>query len=450
LNKICTQLLFLFCSFSLCIFNTSLIYAEKEPLLKEIIGQLNDTPPEIQDMILSPLMKPVQDYLRGCMLNQSKKRTFKRLLGHSTGVHSVCFSPNGTKLASGSGDCTINIWDVTGRKLQSLSGHTCRVWPISFSPVGTLASGSGDGTIKIWDLKSENELQTLYGHNDSEVFSVSFSSDGTKLASGSDDKTIKIWDVVSMRKLKTLKGHKDRIGSVFFSPDRTKLASGSDDKTIKIWNVSSGEELQTLRGHNKGVRSVCFSPDGTKLASGSCDKTIKIWDIPSGKELRTLEHNCWVLSVCFSPDGTQLASGLLDGSIIIWDVASWKKLQTLSEHYTWVDSVCFNPDGTKLASGSDDNTIRIWNLYDKRDQEILEIINSEYKLTSAQKLLLYILYWNHQDLKHKEGINLTQTEQELKTEYGQNPPKLLNLKQIYDSLPPELKNLVKFSFNVNL
>lgn len=92
--------------------------------------------------------------------------------------------------------------------------------------------------------------------------------------------------------------------------------------------------------------------------------------------------------------------------------------------------------------------IKFWELYDKQDKKAVKILKSKYKLTLAQKLLLYVLYRNHQDLRLREGINLLQTEQELKKKYGENLSELLHLKKSYESLPLVLQKLVKFSFNV--
>ncbi|KAK3946786.1 hypothetical protein QBC32DRAFT_329042 [Pseudoneurospora amorphoporcata] len=177
------------------------------------------------------------------------------------------------------------------RKLEgllTLEGHSDSVSSVAFSPDGQrLASGSWDKTIKIWDPASGSCLQTLEGHS-GYVSSVAFSPDGQRLASYSDDKTIKIWDPASGSCLQTLEGHSDSVRSVAFSPDGQRLASGSWDKTIKIWDLASGSCLQTLEGHSDSVWSVAFSPDGQRLASYSDDKTIKIWDPASGSCLQTI------------------------------------------------------------------------------------------------------------------------------------------------------------------
>ncbi|KAJ4375750.1 hypothetical protein N0V85_009017, partial [Neurospora sp. IMI 360204] len=166
--------------------------------------------------------------------------------------------------------------------LQTLQGHSSDVGSVAFSPDGQrLASGSVDETIKIWDPASGSCLQTLEGHSGS-VSSVAFSPDGQRLASGSYDDTIKIWDPASGSCLQTLEGHSHCVDSVAFSPDGQRLASGSRDSTIKIWDPASGSCLQTLEGHSYSVDSVAFSPDGQRLASGSSDETIKIWDPASG------------------------------------------------------------------------------------------------------------------------------------------------------------------------
>ena len=64
-------------------------------------------------------------------------------------------------------------------------------------------------------------------------------------------------------------GRFSNIMSVAFSPDNSKLASGSDEGMMKLWDVTNGVCLHTIQGHSETVSSVSFSPDGSKIASGS-------------------------------------------------------------------------------------------------------------------------------------------------------------------------------------
>ncbi len=76
---------------------------------------------------------------------------------------------------------------------RTLQGHTC-VFSVCVSPDGrSIVSGSFDKTLKVWDVSSGACVRTLQGHTHV-VTTVCMSPDGRSIVSGSADKTIKVWN----------------------------------------------------------------------------------------------------------------------------------------------------------------------------------------------------------------------------------------------------------------
>jgi WD40 repeat protein len=211
---------------------------------------------------------------------------------HTGKVSSVKFSPDSRRVASATGDVwegyvweqiarpgEVKIWDVHSLQVaQTLLGHTHGIVTVAFSPDGArLASASQDGTGRVWDTTTGKELFPLQGHTSS-VTGVAFSPDGSLIASGSWDGTVKVWDGQTGALLQSHSGHNTLVNCVAFSPDGARLASGSGEHAIKIWDVKTGQEVFTLRGHTSWVWSLVFSPDGTRLAAANGNGTLRIWD----------------------------------------------------------------------------------------------------------------------------------------------------------------------------
>ncbi|KIK36383.1 hypothetical protein CY34DRAFT_811336, partial [Suillus luteus UH-Slu-Lm8-n1] len=281
--------------------------------------------------------------------------------GHTDYVRSVAFSPDGTRIATGSYDRTVRLWDAaTGQPVgEPLLGHTSVVTSVSFSPDGTrIVSGSFDETVRLWDVATRQPIgEPLLGHTES-VNSVAFSRSGSRIVTGSRDKTVRLWNAATRQPVdEPLRGHTDSVNSVSFSPDETRIISGSDDNTVRLWDVATGQPAgEPLEGHTYPVISVSFSPDGTRIASSS-------WDVVMGKLVREPleDHADYIGSVSFSPDGSRIVTGSASGTVQLWDVATGQPVgEPLLGHTNFVTSVSFSPDGTRIVSGSEDHTVRVW------------------------------------------------------------------------------------------
>ena len=88
---------------------------------------------------------------------------------------SVCFSPDGKQVLTGSWDKTVRLWDVeSGKELRRLEGHSDKVDSVCFSPDGKqLLTGSWDKTARLWDPKSGKELPVSKGIQTRWTLSVS-------------------------------------------------------------------------------------------------------------------------------------------------------------------------------------------------------------------------------------------------------------------------------------
>ncbi len=116
------------------------------------------------------------------------------LIAVFTALFTSCEEPQeGTDTPTGGGNSVTEVDYTKFKCLKTLAGHTMGVNSVAYSPNGTkIISGSLDNTVKIWDANTGQCLQTLEGHSD-DVNSVAYSPDGTKFISGSYDYTIKIW-----------------------------------------------------------------------------------------------------------------------------------------------------------------------------------------------------------------------------------------------------------------
>ncbi|UKZ72527.1 hypothetical protein TrVFT333_000157 [Trichoderma virens FT-333] len=256
------------------------------------------------------------------------------LTGHSDGVMTVDWSPDGSQVVSGSGDKTAKIWDLASNKcITTFEGHTGTVMSAAWSHDGTqVATGSADNTVKIWDPKTGVFSASFTGHNDT-VMSVAWSTgDRWMLSSGGN--TVLIWDPVFAACLATF-NVQDAFGAAW-SPDAKQIVSASCVDSGKIWDPIKNQCIWNLQDAHVFPAWSC---DGSRVAAlSSVTGNIEVWDVNSGQAIASLPagDNYYDHNAVWSPDGKQVASPTTLETVTVLDIATQETVITLQGHSDWV------------------------------------------------------------------------------------------------------------------
>jgi eukaryotic-like serine/threonine-protein kinase len=276
-------------------------------------------------------------------------------------VHALAISHDGTRIASGSLDGKVVIWDAdSGARLRSLPVG-CDVTAVQFSPDGDrVVAGANDGKIRVWDPRDGRCVRVFDGHRGT-VTAVAFSPDGSRFASGGTDARLRLWDAAAEDSLLDIPAHSTGITDVAYSPDGTRLLTASFDSTLKLWETPSGKPIRTMTRPGMGfINNAVFSPDGRTILSAARDKTIRLWDAATGENVMTVSANTseggWGT---FCPCGQAILG--CDGPLIrLWDVRSVREIRTFRGHNGRVARVAFAGNCRRFVSGGSGGTIKVW------------------------------------------------------------------------------------------
>lgn len=239
---------------------------------------------------------------------------------------------------------------------------------VKLTPDGRLAIvGSGDGSVDIWDVPSRRWLQTLKGTK-SIPKSAILTPDGRLALTGvgafGAEKGLRVWEVATGKCLRILAGQADNLDALGLTPDGLLALSqsqGTDDTTLRLWDVGTGRCLRRLFPGNTVELAACLSADGRQVLSGGRSGHLRLWETATGRCLRTFGDAGWVYTLAITPDGRIAVSGGMN-VVRVWEVRTGRWLRTLEGHADHVLSVALTPDGRLAVSGSADKTVRVWDV----------------------------------------------------------------------------------------
>uniref|UniRef100_A0A669ESE3 WD repeat-containing protein 26 n=1 Tax=Oreochromis niloticus TaxID=8128 RepID=A0A669ESE3_ORENI len=321
-----------------------------------------------------------------------------------------------TKLDSGLDSVSLLLDHSCSRKQfpcytqQILTEHCNEVWFCKFSNDGTkLATGSKDTTVIVWQVDMEIQqlklMKTLEGH----AYGVSYLAwspdDAYLIACGPDDcSELWLWNVQTGElRTKMSQSHEDSLTSVAWNPDGKRFVTGGqrgqfyqcdlDGNLLDswegvrvqcLWCLSDGRTVlasdthQRIRGYNfedltdrnivqedHPIMSFTVSKNGRLALLNVATQGVHLWDLQDRVLVRKYQgvtQGFYTIHSCFGGHNEDfIASGSEDHKVYIWHRRSELPIAELTGHTRTVNCVSWNPVVPGLlASASDDGTIRIW------------------------------------------------------------------------------------------
>lgn len=285
-------------------------------------------------------------------------------------------SPNSKYLATGGTyDGMIKIWDIIqGRAITTISGHSAGINSINYSPNGRyLVTAADDQTIKVWNAYDFSLLNTI--QRPANELEVIFTPDSKQLIAGGQDSLIKFIDINNGKVLRTIKKHRAPVTGLCLQPGNNSVffSAGKDSMAYK-WDINeNSDEFLYWFSTNSPIMKVDVSAGGKYLALVCEDTSIRVWKLdPSKFYIRLNPHysNTNPVDIAypsFSPDGKYLAVAFKKDSLDIIDL-SRKKSQVYgfkNEGNQGMFDIVFSPDGNYLAARMDlGGPIRLFNFSD--------------------------------------------------------------------------------------
>lgn len=252
-------------------------------------------------------------------------------------------------LASAGQGLVIRIHHSNGELLQSFSAHTDRICCLKWLPEqNKLASGSFDRTLKIWDIEVGKMLQSFRCSRD--VYALEWMRCANQLAAGSED--LRFYDIRLRRQSACINTLLDPAVSLKWSNENQCLASGSIGNTITLWDIVARAPIQVLYGHTDFVKDLEWIDDIRVLASGSRDGSLKLWDLENSKSYFSKELGRGSTAICNLSGSNKLVSAGNDRQVNLWSLQTASVVQSFSSSEGEVTTMSWNPDEQMLAAAS--------------------------------------------------------------------------------------------------
>lgn len=270
-------------------------------------------------------------------------------------------SPDGTRIAIGSDDGTVTLWDAaTSKQVDFAIRHGAAVAWVEFSHDGRwLATGSKDKTVGLWNSESGEPIWDAVEQAEP-VVRVHFSSDDLRLQIQTTN-TVSIISAADRSIQFGPKSYAGRIVRAKVIADGRALAVATKDHSpslLEVWNLENNDQI--LRLETGASIDADVSDDMTRAVAADA-KSVTTWNLTSKTVLHQLRcDNGTFTGVKLSPDATLFAVLGANDWVRLWDTESGLSLTGELRHFYRLGGIEFQRSGGRLMSWADDSLVQIW------------------------------------------------------------------------------------------
>jgi WD40 repeat protein len=266
------------------------------------------------------------------------------LEGHTDQIYEMCVAGGG-RLVSASRDRSVRAWDVErGTWLRLETSARAVLVGCAGSRV---AAGTADGALHLWEL--DGDRATRHAAHEGRVESLALAPDGGAIATGGEDGTVRLWRWDGTATTIGVLGARPL--ALAFSADGARVAAGASDGALHELGIAG--TWRRYPAHSGEILAVAWSPDGALLASGGSDRGVRLRDARGERLLG--EHAGAVVAVAFTADGAQVVSAGADGVAYAWPVSGGAPRLLARGHGPALDAAMI---GGELAFVTDEDGLR--------------------------------------------------------------------------------------------
>ena len=286
-------------------------------------------------------------------------KPYVKVFSHGSGVTDVAISSDGGLVASCGDNRQILVWDgSSGELLRRVSLKAGQFLSLDFSPIsGRLAAGSSDGWVRIWEPAASAEPFWEQKHGPA-VTCVQFSNQGDRLLTSGDFGAIRVWDIAEGSRIAQIPTGKNDTRDVRFLPNDEKIVFVKSDGLVRIGQIGDEKIVQAFEPHPV-LANVAISDDGATLVTGSNGGSLRMYTPNEDVVRSTYNIELRTGDMEFMKDEPVLVVLAAGGNMILFDTQKQEEIQRLTTHSLTFGSLARSADGRFMVVGSGDGTVRL-------------------------------------------------------------------------------------------